>query len=77
MGSVVTRRQFLYASSGVALGAVAGCSADVPTPTTGPGPSPTSASPSTAAPSPTATATPTTDGDGDRLPEARGGRHDR
>ncbi len=59
MGSVVTRRQFLYASSGVALGAVAGCSADVPTPTTGPGPSPTSASPSTAAPSPTATATPT------------------
>ena len=66
MGWVVTRRQFLYGSSGLALATVAGCAADQTDPTTAPRPSPTgasggTASPSTgsASPSPSARRTPT------------------
>jgi glucose/arabinose dehydrogenase len=54
---VVTRRQFLYASSGLTVGALVGCAADQPgTPTTSPTPAPTT----TTAPAATATDMPTT-----------------
>jgi glucose/arabinose dehydrogenase len=61
MGSVVTRRQFLHASSGLALAAVAGCSTDDPVPNSGASPSAASASPppTTACPPPRASRTPT------------------
>ena len=61
MGSVVTRRQFLHASSGLALAAVAGCSTDDPVPNSGASPSAASASPAptSASPTPRASRTPT------------------
>ena len=61
MGPVVTRRQFLYASSGLAVAAVTGCSTDDPAPRTGATPSATSASrlSPTPSPSPTPSRTPT------------------
>ena len=61
MGSVVTRRQFLHASSGLALAAVAGCSTDDPVPNPGASPSAASASPAatSASPTPRASRTPT------------------
>ena len=69
MGPVVTRRRFLYASSGLAVAAVTGCSTSDPVSPAGTSsspsgtsdsPTPTSASPSlTPVPSPTATPTPT------------------
>ncbi len=65
MGRVVTRRQFLYASSGLALATVAGCGTDDATPGAATGPSTSGASPSaSASPSPStrtpaATSTPT------------------
>lgn len=60
MGWVVTRRQFLHASSGLALAAVTGCAADEVTPSAATGPSAT-ASPSltSASPRPIPTRTPT------------------
>ena len=58
MGPVVTRRQFLYASSGLAVAAVTGCTPDDPAPTTGPSPSADSPSPSATSASPTPTPTP-------------------
>jgi glucose/arabinose dehydrogenase len=66
---VVTRRQFLYASSGLTVGALVGCAADQPgTPTTSPTPAPTTTTapaaaatdmPTTAFPTPSATTTAT------------------
>jgi len=60
MGPVVTRRQFLYASSGLALAAVAGCSSDDPVP--GARPSTADATPraTSASPTPSATSAPST-----------------
>ena len=73
---MVTRRQFLYASSGLALAAVAGCSSDSPVPavspsavgatSSAPSPSPTPSTPQ--APSTTPTPTPT----GSPKPEVAG-----
>ena len=57
---MLTRRQILYASSGLTFGALVGCSAEqTPTAATSPTPSPTSATPSPSSASPTPTATPT------------------
>ncbi|HYI53197.1 MAG TPA: PQQ-dependent sugar dehydrogenase [Microlunatus sp.] len=57
----MTRRQFLHASSGLALAAVAGCSTDDPVPNSGASPSAASASPAptSASPTPRASRTPT------------------
>jgi glucose/arabinose dehydrogenase len=60
MGTVVTRRQLLYASSGLALAAVTGCGADDPVPSAGAGASATNPTPTatSASPTPTPTRTP-------------------
>jgi glucose/arabinose dehydrogenase len=58
-GSVVTRRQLLYGSGGLALAAVTGCSADERVPSAAVSPATPSASPSATTTSPTPTPTPT------------------
>jgi glucose/arabinose dehydrogenase len=61
MGWVVTRRQFLYASSGLALATVAGCGADDVSPGPATGPSNPGSSPSaSASPRPSSSPSPST-----------------
>ncbi|HEY5785380.1 MAG TPA: PQQ-dependent sugar dehydrogenase [Microlunatus sp.] len=60
MGPVVTRRQFLYTSSGLALAAVAGCSSDDPVPGASSSTPSTTPSVISASPTPSTTTTPST-----------------
>ena len=59
MGSVVTRRQFLYTSSGLALAAATGCSVDDPAPSATASPAGTSTSRRATSLTPTPTPSPT------------------